>query len=199
MLKSGVHDVERTAREIAAMLGDRPLSVEVTTNEPAEMLQQARRFAGWANNVVVKIPVINEQGEPCLDVVGQLRREGIRVNVTACLSFGQAMLAVKAEASYVSIFAGRIADEGNDASVIVRATRSWINDWGYDARIIVGSIRGVIDIQQAALAGAHVVTVAPDLLLKLVDHKYSRETVRQFVADARAASETIARLSSTVR
>lgn len=199
MLKSGVHDMERTAREIAAALGDRPLSVEVTTNDPGDMIEQAHTFSQWAKNVVVKIPVINEHGDPCLDVVSRLRREGVQVNVTACLSFGQAMLAVKAGASFVSIFAGRIGDEGNDASTVVRATRTWIDDWHYEARIIVGSIRGAIDVQHAALAGAHVVTVPPELLARVIDHRYSRETVRQFVADARTASETIARLSGSAR
>src|SRR5258706_582050 len=113
MFKDGVYDLEEGARRICSMLGNRPVSVEVTTNDTAEMLRQGRTFARWASNVVVKIPVINEQGEPCLGVIQALHQEGTRVNCTALLSFNQAILAAKAGATYVSIFGGR-AGRGHD-------------------------------------------------------------------------------------
>jgi transaldolase len=99
------------------------------------------------------------------------------------------MLAAKAGASYVSIFAGRVADEGGDAPLLIRQAIDWVTNWHYKARIIVGSIRAVMDIQQAAIAGAHVITVPPQFLAKMMDHKYTRETVRQFVDDAVKALE----------
>jgi len=111
------------------------------------------------------------------------------VNTTAILSFNQAILAAKAGAAYVSIFAGRIADEGNDPAVVIRNVRAWLDAWGYTARIIVGSVRAVIDIQSAALAGAHIITIPPQFLPKMVDHKYTRETVAQFNRDAERALE----------
>jgi len=77
--------------------------------------------------------------------------------------------------------------------VTIRNVRSWLDMWGYTAKIIVGSIRGVIDVQAAALAGAHVVTVPPQFLPKMVDHKYARETVRQFNEDATKVADQIAR------
>lgn len=187
MLKCGVRDLERGAREIAEAIGDRPLSVEVTTNDHELMLAQGREFARWAPNIVVKIPVINEDGVPSLGVISELESQGVRVNATACLSFGQAMLAAKAGATYVSLFAGRIGDEGHDPAQTISTTRRWLDDWGYRAKIIVGSIRAAYDVQAAAAAGAHVVTVPPEFLGKLVEHRYSRETVRQFVADAHHA------------
>lgn len=187
MLKDGGYDFERRAKEIAALIEPRPVSVEVTTNDPDEMLAQARRLAKLAPNAVIKIPVINEAGWPCLGVVRRLADEGIRVNMTACLSFGQAVLGAKAGATYVSIFAGRVADEGNDASRTVRAAADWLRLWGLPARIIVGSIRGPFDVQEAAQAGAHVITVPPSILDKFIDHKYSRETVRGFNEDAAKA------------
>jgi transaldolase len=187
MLKDGVYDIEAGARRLCELLKDRPVSVEVTTNEPREMLEQARAFATWARNVVVKIPVITEDGRSCLDVVNTLTGEGIAVNCTALLSFNQAMLAAKAGATYVSIFAGRIADEGNDPSVVIRHVRTWLEEWDSPARIIVGSIRATMDVQNAALAGAHIVTVPPQFLSKMLDHKYTRETVRQFNQDATKA------------
>ncbi len=187
MLNDGMYDQERGAKQIAGLIFPRPLSVEVTTNDHDEMLTQARRFAGWAENVVVKIPVINEFGIPSLRVVKTLENQGIRVNATACLSYGQATMAAKAGATYVSIFAGRASDEGNDAPGMIRATAAWLSRWGYKSKIIVGSIRRVYDIIEASEAGAHVITVPPQFLLKMLDHKYSRDTVRGFNQDAQKA------------
>jgi len=184
MFKDGVTDVEAGARKLATLLGDRPLSVEVTTNDTSIMLEQARKFATWARNIVVKIPIINEFGESCLGVMYRLSQEGIAINATAILSFNQAILAAKAGATYVSIFGGRVADEGNDPATVIRNVRQWLDDWGLSARIIVGSIRTVMDVQNAALAGAHIITIPPQFLPKMVDHRYSRETVHQFVQDA---------------
>ena len=110
MLKDGVRDMEKAAREIAEVLEGRPVSVEVTSNDPDEMLGQAQAYATWAPNIVVKIPIINEDGAPCLEVIRVLAADGIKVNATAMLSFNQVMLAAKAGATYLSIFAGRVAD-----------------------------------------------------------------------------------------
>jgi len=196
MLKDGGYDMEGRAKEIARLVEPRPVSVEVTTNDQAAMLHQARRIASWAANVVVKIPVINEYGEPCLGVVRELEASGIRVNVTACLSFGQAILGAKAGATYVSIFAGRVADEGHNAPALIREVADWLQRWGLPSKIIVGSIRAAIDIKEAAVAGAHVITVPPAFLEKFVDHKYSRETVRGFNEDAAKALVRIEELQA---
>ena len=193
MLKDGVYDAEEGVRNVARIIGTLPLSVEVTTNDFDEMLSQAREYSSWSDSIVVKIPVVNESGESCLGVIHTLSREGIRVNATAILSFNQAMLAAKAGATYVSIFAGRIADEGNDPCVVIRNVRNWLDSWNHPARIIVGSMRTVIDIQNAALAGAHILTVPPQFFPKMVDHKYTRDTVRQFNRDAENSLKQIAK------
>jgi len=186
--KAGIGDVEEAAKAIARLIGDRPLSVEVTTNDPEEMVQQAQIVAGWARNIVVKIPIETPEGRPCFDVIFRLEREeDIRVNTTAILSFGQAVLAAKAGASYISIFWGRIADEGHDPFSVVSAVDAWLARWECPSRIIVGSMRGALDLQRAAEAGGHILTIPPELLEKWADHKYSRATVQQFVQDAQAA------------
>lgn len=192
MLKDGVYDVEGAAKRLCGLLGDRPFSVEVTSNDHKEMLEQARAFATWGRNIVVKIPVVNEFGESSLDVINELTGEAIAVNATAILSFNQAVLATKAGATYVSIFAGRIADEGNDPTLVIRNVRYWLDEWEYSAKIIVGSVRTAIDIQNAALAGAHIITVPPPFFAKMIDHKYTRDTVRQFNRDAEKALQEIA-------
>ena len=192
MLKDGVYDIEAGAKAIAALLGDLPLSVEVITNDLDEMLAQARVFAGWAKNIVVKIPVINESGTPCFGVVKTLETSGIRVNVTAMMSFGQMMLAAKAGATYISLFGGRVADEGQPQGDVIRMTRCWLDDWGYKSKIIVGSVREVMNIQEAATAGAHVVTIPPQFLTRMADHKYTRFTVSEFVRDGQKALAELA-------
>lgn len=198
MFKDGATDLEECARRLAGLLGERPLSVEVTSNDRKTMVEQARTFATWARNIVVKIPIVNEHGESCLGVMHRLSQEGIGVNATAILSFNQALLAAKAGATYVSIFAGRVADEGNDPAVTIRNVRHWLDDWELSSHIIVGSIRTVMDIQNAALAGAHIITVPPEFLPKMVDHRYTRETVRQFVQDAEKTIEQMKKGKATV-
>lgn len=196
LLKSRVHDMEGSIKRIAELVAPRPVSVEVTTNDHDEMMSQATTFASWAANVVVKIPVINEFGVSSLRVVRALVEDDIRVNVTACLSYGQATLAAKVGATYVSIFAGRVLDEGHDASRLIRMTAAWLERWHSPTKIIVGSIREPINIQDAMDAGAHVITVPPEVLYKFVDHKYSRETVRMFNLDGREALEKMAELNT---
>ena len=192
MLKDKIYDLEEGARRLCNVLRPRPVSVEVTTNEPSEMVRQGRRLAHWAENVVVKIPIVNEQGQSCLGAINALTREGIAVNATVILSFNQAILAAKAGAAYLSIFAGRVADEGNDPNLVIRNVRTWLTAWESPAKIIVGSIRTVMDIQSAALAGAHIITIPPQFLPRMVDHKYTRETVKQFNEDAAKALRQMA-------
>lgn len=184
MYKDGVHDVEKGAKKIARLIKPRPLSVEVTTNDLDKMLAQAKKFAAWAPNIVIKIPQTNQDGVPCYGVINELEKAGIKVNATVALSFGQVVLAAKAGATYISIFTGRVADEGGNAPELIAKAADWLECWGYESKIIVGSIRSVIDIQEAAVAGAHVITIPPEFLTKMADHKYTRETVRQFVNDA---------------
>ncbi len=184
MLKDRAYDMEACVREIAVLVGDRSVCVEVTTNDLDEMLAQARSIAQWAPNIVIKIPMITQDGIPCLRVMATLEQEGIKVNATAALSFGQVALAAKTGVTYASIFAGRVTDEGHDASKVIKMCVDWLGHWGYKTRIIVGSIRGVIDVQDAACAGAHIIAVPPQFLTRMMDHKYTRETVRSFVSDA---------------
>jgi transaldolase len=185
LCKEGVTDMERGIKAIADLLDDKPVSVEVITDHPEEMLNQAREFSSWAQNIVIKIPIVSQFGEPCLEVIKALEDEGIKVNATAVLSFGQMALSCKAGATYSSIFSGRVADEGGNPWELVSISVEWLESWGYKTKIVVGSIRSVIDIQNAAVAGCHIVTIPPQFLTKMVDHKYSRDTVRQFMDDAR--------------
>jgi transaldolase len=197
MLKDGVYDAEAGAKEIAALVEPRPVSVEVTTNDLEEMITQARRFASWAPHIVVKIPQITQDGAPCYGVINQLENEGIKINATAALSLGQVILAAKAGATYISIFIGRITDEGGNAAEVIGSSADWLEHWQYKSRLLIGSIRSVGDILTAAIAGAHIITIPPQFLVKMVDHKYTRDTVRQFVNDAQKAMEMMEKVMAS--
>src|SRR5258708_21707624 len=104
MFKDGATDLEECARRLAGVLGERPLSVEVTSNDLKAMVEQARTFGTWARNIVVKIPIVNEYGVSCLGGMHRLSQEGIRENANAILSFNQALPAADALATYASVF-----------------------------------------------------------------------------------------------
>jgi len=163
---------------------DIPLSVEVFTADPAQMLPQAEEFLshfGHYPNLNIKVPI----GWDELAVIAELRRRGIRVNCTCCMSYNQAIMAARAGANYVSLFWGRIRDIGYDAGSVVRSVHQTLREWGAPAEIIVGSIRHIADINEAMMAGADIVTVPPKFFPQLCAHPKTDEAVGQFVADFR--------------
>ena len=168
---------------------DIPLSVEVFTADPAEMLPQAEAFLGHFGhypNLNIKVPI----GWNELTVIAELRRRGIRVNCTCCMSYNQAIMAARAGANYVSLFWGRIRDVGYDAGSIVRQVHATFREWGGDNEIIVGSIRHIADINEAMQAGADILTVPPKFFPQLCAHPKTDEAVNQFVTDFRKWQQT---------
>jgi transaldolase len=172
-------------KEICQLASPRPVSVEVTTDDLEEMNSQAHKLSEIAENIVVKIPQENQFGRPCYDVMYLLYDEGIKVNATVAMSFGQVMASAKVNANYISIFAGRIDDEGGYSEKVIQDSEAWLRLWNYQSKVIVGSIRSVGDVLRAARAGADIITIPPEFMSKMVDHKYTRETVRQFMVDAK--------------
>jgi transaldolase len=159
-----------------------PLSVEVFTADPDEMLAQAEEFLGHFGHyphLNIKVPV----GWNELAVIAELRRRGIRVNCTCCMSYNQAIMAARAGANYVSLFWGRIRDVGYDAGSVVRAVHETLRKWGGDSEIIVGSIRHIADINEAMQAGADILTVPPKFFPQMCGHPKTDEAVRQFVTE----------------
>lgn len=191
-VRGGLAGLEQRARAIAKLIAPLPLSVEVTSADPAVVRAQACAIASWADNLVVKVTVHGPEGElEPLEVVHELEtRHGVRVNVTAMMSAQQAFLAALAGASYVSIFGGRVNNMGYNVCGEIRTLRSLLDRFGLGARIIVGSTREVLNVVEWLDAGAHVVTVVPDLLRGMLVHPYSKETVRQFLRDAAESERT---------
>ena len=161
---------------------DIPLSVEVFSTRPEEMITQAEDFVrhfGHYPKLNVKIPV----GWDELAVIRELRLRGIPVNCTCCMSYGQAMMAAAAGANFVSLFYGRIRDIGYDAASVVRAVHATFRESQVPCEIIVGSIRHIADINEAVMAGADIVTVPPKFFRQMVAHPKTDEAVNQFITD----------------
>jgi transaldolase len=177
--------------DIARLIEPRPLSVEVTSDQREEMLEEAHEYASWANNINVKITITTRAGESCLPVVHQLYQQGIDVNVTAMMTVNQAVLAAKAGGRYLSLFGGRIDDEGGDAESVILRVKEWLDRWGHtcpnNPEIIVGSSRTTKNVADWACTGAHILTVTPQVLSKILVNARTKETVTQFLDDAQKA------------
>ncbi len=195
MRKAGITDFESFARDILSEIPDRPISFEVFSDDFAEMERQARLIASWGNNVYVKIPVTDTNGTTAAPLVKKLAGEGIKLNVTALLTVDQVRVVVAALAggapSYVSLFAGRIADAGVDPIPLARQSLE-IMAPHKQLELIWASPREILNIVQADALGVHVITVTNDLLAKLPSlgkdlTQFSLETVQMFHRDAAAA------------
>lgn len=197
LLKSGVKGgkeaIKNRSIEIANKIKPYPLSVEVTTNEPQEMLEQAREFSEWADNINVKITIHGPKGElDNLEVAHLLETKyDIRVNVTAMMSAQQCFLAALAGATYVSLFGGRVNNMGYNTCLEIKKLRKVLDNFSLKAKIIIGSTREILNVIEWLEAGAHIVTVVPEFLKGMIIHPYSKETVQMFLDDAKKAEEML--------
>ena len=190
LVKSGVtggmEGVKERSIQIANLIAPYPLSVEVTNNDPDGMLDQAREFAQWAENINVKITIHGPNGElDNLEVVHKLETDyDVRINVTAMMSAQQCFLAAMAGATYVSLFGGRVNNMGYNCIDEISRLRTLLDNFGLKAKIIIGSTREVLNVIEWLEAGAHIVTATPNLLEGMIIHPYSKETVQMFLNDA---------------
>ncbi len=199
MRKAGVSDYEAFARDVLQVVRDRPISFEVFSDDFGEMARQARKIAGWGENVYVKIPVTNTQGESSARLVHDLAREGVKLNVTALTALDQVREMSAALAggppAIVSVFAGRVADTGRDPVPHMAAAVECVRPYP-NIELIWASPRELLNILQADAIGCHIITVTNDILKKLnligKDlHEYSLETVQMFHDDAMKAGYTL--------
>lgn len=199
MRKAGVDNYRHFAHEALDLIGDRPISFEVFSDDLPEMLVQGREIASWGPNVFVKIPVSTTDGTSTVDLVRELSHDGVQVNVTALMTLQQVESVTAAlqggADSNISVFAGRIADTGRDPVPLMREALS-IMQAAPSASLIWASPREVLNIVQADEIGCHIITVTYDLLGKLDGlakplDQFSLETVQMFHRDATAAGFTI--------
>jgi transaldolase len=195
MRKSGISDYEKFSRQVLEHISDRPISFEVFSDEFDEMERQARKIASWGKNVYVKIPVTNTRHELSVDLVRCLASEGIQLNVTALMTLEQVSAISKAlenhAPSYISVFAGRIADTGRDPMPLMKEAVE-IMSLHRTQELIWASPRELLNIFHADEIGCHIITVTHDLLKKLSFvgkdlGEFSLDTVKMFYSDAQKA------------
>ncbi|MFP3974996.1 MAG: fructose-6-phosphate aldolase [Dehalococcoidia bacterium] len=176
--KESSSDLKGVIQEIASIV-DGPISAEVLSQTPAEMIKEAEEISSWSPNVAVKIP-ISAAG---LEATSALSPKGIKVNMTLCFSVNQAILAAAAGAAFVSPFVGRLDDIGHDGMEIVSDIVKVLERYQYPTRVIAASIRHPLHCVLAAKAGAHIATVPHKVLMQMIEHPLTEKGIARFAAD----------------
>lgn len=175
--KEGV-SLEKRIKEIVEVV-DGPISTEVIATDSKKMIEEARKYAAWHDNIVVKIPMTID-GMKALKV---LSKEGVKVNVTLVFSPGQALIAAKNGAAYVSPFVGRLDDVSEDGMILIHEITTIYQQYNFDTKIIVASVRHPRHVIDAALMGADIATIPAAILEKLFNHPLTDKGVASFLAD----------------
>ena len=196
---SGINNYHFFAQQALSIAKTLPISFEVLADDFKVMEQEARIIAAWGANSYVKIPITNSLGESSIPLIRALSQEGMRLNITAVMSISQIESAIAVlnpkTPSIISIFAGRIADTGRDPMPMVKQAALLLKNHP-NIELLWASIRELLNIFHAAEAGAHIITVTPDILKKLpllgknLD-EFSLETVQMFRRDSIAAGLTL--------
>lgn len=199
MKKAGIVDYKEFALEILSEIKEKPISFEVFSDDFDEMEKQALEIASWGDNVYVKLPITNTKGEPIYNLISKLANKKVKLNVTAIMTLEQVKNVVNnlnpSVPSYVSVFAGRIADTGRDPLPLMIDSVNALKANPL-AELIWASPRELFNIFQADQIGCQVITVTNDVLKKLdlvgKDlNDYSLDTVKMFYNDAKSAGFSI--------
>jgi transaldolase len=178
MAKEGTADYEAVVREICTIIPG-PVSAEVVVEGAKDMIEQARKIAAWAPNVVIKIPATAEG----LEVTSALAREKIKVNFTLCFSLNQALLGALAGAAFVSPFVGRLDDAGHDGMELVEDIVEVFDYYQIPTKVIAASIRHPEHCLAAAKAGAHIATIPYKVLMQMIKHPLTDVGIARFLSD----------------
>lgn len=170
-----------------------PISLEVISTDYDGMMAEGRTLSKYGKNVVVKIPMTADG----LKAVKQLRAEGIRTNVTLIFSPNQALLAAKSGASYVSPFIGRLDDIGEVGMDVIRDVVQIFRNYNYETEVLVASVRHPLHVIDAAKIGAHVVTLPPDVLGKMINHPLTDIGLAKFLDDWKKTKQSNPKIALT--
>ena len=188
---AGITDFEVFARDILEHIPDRPISLEVFADDFVEMARQARKLNSWGDNVFVKIPVTNTKGDSSSPLIQSLADDGIKINVTAVMSLDQVEETTKAlshgPSSFISVFAGRIADTGRDPMPLMQSALSLLCGLPH-IELIWASPREIFNLYQAINIGCPIITLPHSLINKVQLFQkslndFSLETVKMFHED----------------
>lgn len=156
-----------------------PVSAEVVSVNATDMVREAHELASWADNVVIKLPM-TEDG---LEATYKLSQEGIQTNVTLIFTVAQGLMAAKAGATYISPFVGRLDDTGIEGLQLIRDLRTVLDHYKLPAEIITASVRSILHLQDAAIAGAHIATIPGSLFPSLWKHPLTDIGIEKFLKD----------------
>ena len=171
-------EFDEVLKEIVEIV-DGPVSAEVTATDYDTIMKEARYYANFHKNVVVKIPIISEG----LKAIKTCAEEGIRVNTTLCFSANQALLAAKAGAYIISPFLGRLDDVGATGMDVIREIRTIYDNYGFSTQILSASIRSPLHVTEAALAGSDIATMPFSVIQQLIKHPLTDVGLAKFLAD----------------
>ncbi len=201
MRKSGVTNYMNFAKAAVQYSLGKSISLEVFSDDFDEMIIQAKILSKLGDSVYVKIPITNSEGASTKDVISELLKEGIKVNITAVLSYEQIDSCInifnKDYYGYISIFAGRISDTGRDSKTFIEYAANKIIEKNLkNVEIIWASTREIFNVYEAAYANCHIITIPPEIMKKINLYNYdleklSLETVRMFKSDAQKANYLI--------
>jgi len=183
--KSG-RDLLETIAEICDLV-DGPVSAEVTATDAETMLKEGQKLAKIADNVAVKVP-LTEAG---LSVCKALSDQGTMVNVTLCFSAAQALLAAKAGAKFISPFVGRLGDIGSNGMGLIEEIVTIYANYDMRTEVLVASVRGVQHVVDAALMGADVATVPPQVISAMFKHPLTDKGLAAFMSDWEKTGQSI--------
>jgi transaldolase len=177
LAKAGV-SLEKRIKEIAEVV-DGPISAEVLSIKSDGMVEEAKKYSRWHKNVVIKLPM-TEEGLKALKI---LSREGIKCNVTLIFSAGQALLAAKNGAAFVSPFVGRLDDISEDGMALIAEIVTIYRNYDFKTKVIVASVRHPRHVIEAAMIGAEIATIPPEVFDKLIKHPMTDKGVEAFLKD----------------
>tara|TARA_B100000035_G_C21014750_1_gene561257 strand:- start:715 stop:1425 length:711 start_codon:yes stop_codon:yes gene_type:complete len=193
MSKLRVKNYLKACKEFSKKVSPKPISLEVFADDPTGMIKQAEIISKVGKNIYVKIPITYTNGKYTTEVLKVLASKNIKLNITAIFSVKQIVKIlpiVKNSKCILSIFAGRIHDMGNDATEEIIKISNLLKKKRSNCKILWASTRQIYDIMMAIKSGCHIITMSPEIFLKLNTFKknwksYSLETVKTFYQDAK--------------
>jgi transaldolase len=187
-MKAGVTDFDSHIAKICSIVeGD--VSAEVVSVKYDGIMAEAHRLAKIADNVVVKVPLI----EDGIKAIRSLSNEGIRTNCTLCFSPTQALIAAKAGATYISPFVGRLDDISTDGMQLIGEIVEIYSNYGYETEVLAASIRHPMHVVDAARLGADVATMPLSVIKSLIKHPLTDIGLKKFLEDWEQLQQKIAK------
>ena len=171
-------NLEQRIKEITRIVKG-PVSVEVLSTTVKDMVEEARGYTTWASNIYIKLPCSENGLKACYI----LADEGINVNMTLVFSSAQALLAAKAGAKLISPFVGRLDDIGEDGMALIAEIMDMFENYELKTKVVVASIRHPRHVVDAARMGAHIATIPPDVMEKLIKHPLTDKGIQTFLND----------------